>query len=205
MMNGDCAILTAFRRRDENGDIIPRTVNRERNRKLLFDLNSFGYGPILLFGAYDEEVLDKDGEGTGNFERVQEESWFVPELFGDESALENIIELAKKYDQDAIVHITHPIERENEQVIEANLIGTADNRSIGTDVFPIGVLTLEKISGLYSQIGKTKFAFAEKPLEEAAQIYEVHKRAIRPDGLANAYAKREIQKKVVDRHTKEYK
>ena len=198
MEKGDCAILTAFRRRNDDGEIIPLVENRERNQRLLSDLRDLGYGPHRLHGAYDEEILDKDGKGTGQTERVQEESWFVPELYGDESALTDILNLGSKYDQDAILHIIHPIEREEEHIIEAVIIGTSDRSFIGNkETIPIGALTMIKIGDIYSKIGKHRFAFHMNEMTEA-EAKRAKERLMRPEGLVNAYAKREILKKRLD-------
>ena len=189
MEKSDCAILTAFRGQYSNAE------NRERNKALLADLRSFGYGPIDIEGTYQEEILDDQGNGLGKTRTVTEESFFVPELFGAHGALDTMLDLGRKYEQDAILYILHPMQREDEQVVEAVIYGTSDGRSISSEVIPIGQLTLAKIGDIYSKIHQTKFSFVDEPEE----VQEAYRNMMRPDGLANAYLKREFLKKVFSR------
>ena len=202
MEESDCVIMTAFRRK------FSRQENRDRNNFLLFDIvKQFG-GPIRLYGGYNEEILDEDGKGTGEFEHVREESFFIPALHNDQGNLDYCLDLGHKYDQDSIIYIYHPDERHNVEspkqeaagttIIEAALVGTTDGRWIDRGEFNnVGQITLasvtQKLENLYSQIRRKRFAFMEP--SDAKSVDEAYKRLMEPDGLANAYGKREFLKK----------
>lgn len=216
MQNSDCVIMTAFRAG------LSRRENRDRNAQLRFRITKKLGGPIRLTGGYREEKIDEKGNGLGQFEFVTEESFFVPNLHNDQGNLDYLLDLAYHYDQDSIIYIYHPDERHADEkidktenvnigrhqaniAVEAALVGTADGRWIDRGEFQnVGSLTFEnatrKIEDMYSEIRGKRFVFTDPADNEAVKEFEESfKRMMKPEGLANAYAKRNFLKKIPKR------
>lgn len=92
----DCGAMTAFRKARDcgEGERYTRKENKQRNRKLLAQLKSMGYGVTTIHGKYPE----------GGSETT-ETSYFVVDLEDKGDLKENMMRLGEEYEQDSILFI----------------------------------------------------------------------------------------------------
>lgn len=146
------AMLTAFRKTDENGKLYKLIENRMRNKKLMLDLKALGYSYIPMEGHYVE------GYKTENAQDLTEESFFV--IGKDKEDFEkNIFELGKKYNQESVM-LKLP------DSPDAFLLGTRDTNPNGEKSFPglgnketLGPFHPQKIDIFYSKWKNKTFIF----------------------------------------------
>jgi hypothetical protein len=91
------AIITAFRGENK----LPQ--NRNRNMALISDMRELGWGFTPVSGGFREKVQDLEGQPTGEERDVDEESFFV--TGNDDSTVfkKQLLALAQKYNQDAVI------------------------------------------------------------------------------------------------------
>lgn len=107
IMEHDCAILTAFRGKQINcvnnelnveaNHSFTKAENLERNKELYAVLIGLGCGVTEVDGSYIE------GFGTSDASEKKENSFFVVNLKNDPSFIANVIQLGKRYCQDAVL------------------------------------------------------------------------------------------------------
>ena len=91
------AIMTAFR--GEN----TLSQNRNRNMSLMADMRDLGWGFTLVAGGFREKVQDAEGNPTGEERDVDEESFFITGGDDVETFKKQLLSLARKYNQDAVI------------------------------------------------------------------------------------------------------
>lgn len=149
----DCGAMTAFRNARDcgEGEVYTKKENRQRNRKLLAQLKTKGYGVTSLHGKYPE------GGSEG-----KEESYFIVDLEDKGNLERDLMELGEMYEQDSVLFIPKgSIKGED----KAYLIGTnrCPNNWLGyheKDIFNRGRMGYE--SPIYtSYVNGRPFIFEE--------------------------------------------
>lgn len=144
------AMLTAFRGRDKDGNIVDRKTNLQNNKKLEADIRAAGFGFIKLLGRYEED----DPTAEGGKRLVEEDSFLIIGRTNDVSvigALKGFVKkVGQKYFQDS-VFFKDPREK------HGILIGTKDGvwPGLGTEV-SVGEYNPMKLSGIYSMLVRGK-------------------------------------------------
>ena len=101
-MDTSLAIITAFRH--ENVRDGSQGVNRALNQKLLFDIRELGYGVIPVAGGFKEDVLDSQGNPTGEKVKVEEDSFLINagnRAVDINKFRKDVLNLVQKYNQDS--------------------------------------------------------------------------------------------------------
>ena len=93
----DCAMLTAFRQYDKDGNPISKDTNNRKNLLLGKALRFHGYGITSVIGTYAEQI--------SGFKAQQENSWFVVNLKDDNSFVDEIINFGIAHGQDSVLII----------------------------------------------------------------------------------------------------
>jgi len=93
----DCAMLTAFRQYDKNGNPRTNIQNNKDNDLLGKALRYLGYGITTVIGSYAEQQ-------TG-LRPMKENSWFAVNLKDDPNFISNIIDFGEVHEQDSILII----------------------------------------------------------------------------------------------------
>ena len=93
----DCAMLTAFRQYDKDGNPISKDTNNRKNLLLGKALRYHGYGITSVIGTYAEQIA--------GFKAQQENSWFVVNLKDDNSFVDEIIKFGIAHGQDSVLII----------------------------------------------------------------------------------------------------
>ena len=90
----DCAMLTAFRTYDNDGNPVGKKRNIYCNNKLGQALRCLDYGITSVVGTYAEQVND--------MRKMSENSWFVVNLHDSKEFISNIIKLGEDAKQDSV-------------------------------------------------------------------------------------------------------
>lgn len=93
----DCAMLTAFRQYDKDGNPISKDTNNRKNLLLGKALRYHGYGITSVIGTYAEQIA--------GFKAQQENSWFVVNLKDDNLFVDEIINFGIAHGQDLVLII----------------------------------------------------------------------------------------------------
>ena len=112
----DCAMLTAFRQYDKDGNPISKDINNRKNLLLGKALRYHGYGITSVIGTYAEQIA--------GFKAQQENSWFVVNLKDDNSFVDEIINFGIAHGQDSVLIIP---KNGFFDVTTPYLYGTSDN------------------------------------------------------------------------------
>ena len=97
----EVAIMTAFRARDEEGNILDLPSNRKRNNQLIADIKSAGYAYFPVKGVYPEV-----NPQTKEKEMVHEESIFIIDAKNQNAVgglKEFVIGQGRKWNQDSVI------------------------------------------------------------------------------------------------------
>jgi hypothetical protein len=132
-------IITAFRKK------FTLPENRQRNKRLIADLKTYGLGFIPVNGGYPET-----DDTTGEKHNVREESLVVIGSAGDNGELKNVLStLAKKYDQESALY--------KEVGEKRNAYLLFPNKSTS----PLGTIKYNKMSDYMSKLkgGRESFVF----------------------------------------------
>jgi hypothetical protein len=136
MAEHDTAILTAFRGDLENTEncvddsVDTKIPNKERNRDLKAFLLKRGYGVTAVNGSYIEDF------NTPQAIEVSEDSLFVVNLKDSEEFFDTIVELGKKFCQDAVLLV--PKGGKNARLVgtnSADFPGYGNSVSVGDSKF----------------------------------------------------------------------
>ncbi len=151
--NNDIAIMTAFRKYDQNGVLITKPENIQRNKILAKDIRMAGYGFIRVRGTFLE-----DNPETGEKNMVEEESFFIVDVEkegGVGGLKDNVIMWGKKWHQDAVI-----FKGAGE---DALLIGTNDTGYPGMgNEKVLGKVHINKPADFFTQLhGGRQFSFSE--------------------------------------------
>lgn len=180
IMNNDCAIMSAERNDpsdkskcvDSAGqpasteNVSPGQINKKNTRDLKATLLSLGYGVTAVDGSYIEDF------NTPEAVEVQENSFFVVNLKGDEAFQGNIIKLGRKYCQDSVLFIPQGGQG-------AYLYGTNNSDFPGLDdKISVGDLKMGKEAEFMTRASKRPFSFAEN-LEEYSNLSRMEKMAVK--------------------------
>lgn len=152
--SGDSWGIISAWRSDVGGDPKSRReANNRRTESLENDLRSMDYGYFPLKGRWKE--TDRD---TGEDRWVEEESFFVPQI--DER---DVMELAKKYDQEAVVF--------GEPGDDGEIVLLYNDGSRDTLAPNSGEgLRPRQIADAYSEVKGHAFAFGEPPGGTTPQV-----------------------------------
>lgn len=154
--NRPMAILTGFRYKDEQGNVLTLSQNRARNNKIKAELQKMNFGYVQVKGAYIERDNDT-GEGV----EVTEESLLVMGEVGKADELKAIaIKLGKKFNQDSIFF--------RDDKGQAMLISTRKDSFVGPigSIDRLGRFVPKQIGDYYTKLKNTKGAFTFLNLTE---------------------------------------
>ena len=93
----DCAMLTAFRQYDKDGNPISINDNNRRNLLLGKALRYRGYGITSVLGTYEEQM--------SGMRPMKENSWFVVNLNDDDRFVDDITNFGIANGQDSVLII----------------------------------------------------------------------------------------------------
>lgn len=103
MENHDCGTITAFRSKEgcaqQDDKEYTLQDNLKRNKQLLANLQSMGYGVTSVKGAYIENYKTPDAK------EVTENVFFVVDLKDDGKIEQSLRKLGEQYEQDSILFI----------------------------------------------------------------------------------------------------
>lgn len=173
LRNCDCAFITAFRGslkdiRDKNstyfgpnndwqeGKEFTHEENRQKNKLMVAQLISLGYGVTKVKGVYPE--------GTTN--ESSEESYLVVNRNNDTDFLNNLLRIAEYYNQDSIYY-------KEKGATEGYLIGTNNSGypEYHQKANP-SILKTDTASNYMSRMGNKAFSFIGKDAERVADRKE---------------------------------
>lgn len=167
LKNSDCAFITAFRNtlkdiRDkentymgdkgdwEEGKEFTHEENRQKNKMMVAELISLGYGVTKIKGVYPEGMTDESSE----------ESYLVVNRNNDDDFLDNILRISEYYNQDSVYY-------KEKGSTKGHLIGTNDSgwpqyHENGDD----SELKIDTASNYMSRIGNKAFSFISPDAEK---------------------------------------
>ena len=93
----NCAMLTAFRQYDKDGNQISINDNNRRNLLLGKALRYRGYGITSVLGTYEEQM--------SGMRPMKENSWFVVNLNDDDRFVDDIVNFGIANSQDSVLII----------------------------------------------------------------------------------------------------
>jgi hypothetical protein len=144
------AMLTAFRGRDKDGNIVDLKTNRANNRKLETEIRAAGFGFIKLLGTYEED----DPTAEGGKRKVSEDSFLIIGRTAEPNVIGAIKGFAKKagqrYFQDSIF-FKDPRQK------TGTIIGTKEGVWPGMNVeADVGEYHPMRLNGIYSLLVRGK-------------------------------------------------
>lgn len=191
LKNCDCAFISAFRGslkdiRDKNatyfgpnndweeGKEFTHEENRQKNKLMVAELITLGYGVTKIKGVYPEGMTSESSE----------ESYLVVNRNDDADFLNNLLRIAEYYNQDSIYY-------KEKGATEGHLIGTNNNGypEYHQKANP-STLKTDTASNYMSRLGNKAFSFIGRDAENVANRKKAMDSIEKSRGTDNEYTQR---------------